>query len=80
MRKIRLAIASSGKVKYEQGHLQVEQHQDHHDPEQGQVLEKSVATPSLRTWLSASMSLVIREIRTPGRLRVKKPIDIACRW
>ena len=44
------------------------------------VLEKSVTTPVLINWSSASTSFVIREISTPGRLRVKKPIDIFCRW
>ena len=44
------------------------------------VAWKRVTMPSVTSWLSASMSLVIREISTPGRLRVKKPIDIACRW
>ena len=44
------------------------------------VLENSVTTPSVTSWFSASMSLVIREIRTPGLRRVKKPIDIDWMW
>ncbi len=44
------------------------------------MLENIVTTPVVTSWLSASMSLVIREIRTPGLRRVKKPIDIDCRW
>ena len=44
------------------------------------TLEKRVVTPLVRSWLSASMSLVMRLISTPGLRRVKKPIDIDCRW
>jgi hypothetical protein len=40
------------------------------------VLENIVTTPVVTSWFSASMSLVIREISTPGLRRVKKPIDI----
>ena len=43
------------------------------------VLENSVITPSVTSVSSACTSLVIREISTPGRRRVKKPIDIPCR-
>ena len=49
-------------------------------PTNVRVLEKSVTTPVLISWSRASTSLVIREISTPGRLRVKKPIDICWRW
>ena len=49
-------------------------------PTRVRVLEKSVTTPVLISWSSASTSLVIREISTPGRLRVKNPIDISWRW
>ena len=49
-------------------------------PTRVSVLEKSVTTPVLISWSSASTSFVIREISTPGRFRVKKPIDISCRW
>ncbi len=49
-------------------------------PTRVSVLENIVTTPSVTSWLSASMSLVIREISTPGLRRVKNPIDIACRW
>ena len=44
------------------------------------MLWKSVTTPVLISWSSASTSFVIREISTPGRLRVKNPIDIFWRW
>ena len=44
------------------------------------MLENSVTTPSVTSWLSASTSLVIREISTPGLRRVKKPIDIDWMW
>ena len=49
-------------------------------PTRVRVLENIVTTPSVTSWLSASMSLVMRLIRTPGLRRVKKPIDIAWRW
>ena len=49
-------------------------------PSRVRVLENIVTTPSVTSWLSASMSLVMREISTPGLRRVKKPIDIDCRW
>ena len=44
------------------------------------MLENIVTTPLVTSWLSASMSLVIREIRTPGLRRVKNPIDIDWMW
>ena len=49
-------------------------------PTRVRLLEKSVTTPLVTSWLSASMSLVMRLISTPGLRRVKKPIDIDCRW
>ena len=49
-------------------------------PTRVRTLENIVTTPSVTSWLSASMSLVMRLISTPGLRRVKKPIDIACRW
>ena len=49
-------------------------------PTRVRVLENIVTTPLVTSWLSASMSLVMREIRTPGLRRVKNPIDIDCRW
>ena len=49
-------------------------------PSRVSVLWNRVTIPVLISWSSASTSFVIREISTPGRLRVKKPIDIFCRW
>lgn len=49
-------------------------------PTRVRVLEKIVTTPSVTSCCSASTSLVIREISTPGLLRVKKPIDIPWMW
>ncbi len=43
------------------------------------TLENSVTMPSVTRLSSACTSLVMREISTPGRRRVKKPIDIFCR-
>ncbi len=48
-------------------------------PTRVSTLENIVTTPSVTSWLSASMSLVMRLISTPGLRRVKKPIDIVCR-
>ncbi len=45
-------------------------------PTRVSMFEKRVTMPWLISWLSASMSLVRRDIRVPGRLRVKKPTDI----
>jgi hypothetical protein len=49
-------------------------------PNRVRVLENIVTTPVVTSWFSASMSLVIREISTPGLRRVKNPIDIDWRW
>ena len=49
-------------------------------PSSVSVLENIVTTPLVTSWFSASTSLVMREISTPGLRRVKKPIDILCRW
>ena len=49
-------------------------------PTRVRVLENIVTTPSVTSWFSASTSLVIREIRTPGLRRVKNPIDIDWMW
>ena len=49
-------------------------------PTRVRVLENRVTMPSVTSWFSASMSLVMREISTPGLRRVKKPIDIRWMW
>ena len=49
-------------------------------PTRVRTLENIVTTPLVTSWLSASMSLVMREISTPGLRRVKNPIDIAWMW
>ncbi len=56
--------------------------------EQYEVLQRGIAVQRRlerlvleeRGRLSASMSLVMRLISTPGLFLVKKPIDIVCRW
>ena len=76
-----LAIASSGKVrKVISASLTSRKSMITTTPTRVRVLEKIVTTPLVTSCWSASTSLVIREISTPGLRRVKKPIDIACKW
>ena len=76
-----LAIASSGKVmKTTSARPTSSSSMITTTPIRVSRLENSVVTPVEISWSSASTSFVIREISTPGRLRVKNPIDIPCRW
>ena len=76
-----LAIASSGKVrKVIRASLTSSRSRITITPTRVSVAENIVTTPLVTSWLSASTSLVIREISTPGLRRVKKPIDIDWMW
>ena len=76
-----LAIASSGKVrKVISASLTSSRSRITITPTRVSGAENSVTTPLVTSWLSASTSLVMREIRTPGLRRVKKPIDIDWMW
>ena len=76
-----LPIASSGKVrKVTSASWTSSASRIATTPSSVSVLENSVITPSVTRLSSAWTSLVSREISTPGLRRVKKPIDIACRW
>ena len=77
IRKATLPIASSGKVtKVTRASCRSSSSRITTTPTRVSVLEIRVTTPSVTRVSSASTSFVSREISTPGRFLVKKPIDI----
>ena len=49
-------------------------------PTRIRVFWNRLVTPSVTSWSSASTSFVSRLMRTPARLRSKKPSESRCRW